>query len=183
MAEGNVARTAEVLGLARNNLYKRLASLGIDPDTFRIRRGNSAPAALAALAVTLAPEATGAASRRERAESPSALVSSSVTLTGRARGAILSPVANTSSAVAEQGPAEIPKARLRMSRSYYLRPDQVKAIDDACLDLPAVLREQMSPSKVVERFMDWGFDRFLAEVKDPGPKAAPRRATKKGGTE
>jgi hypothetical protein len=43
-----------------------------------------------------------------------------------------------------------------------LRPDQIKALDDACLDLPAVLREKMSPSKVLERLLDDCFAGWMA---------------------
>ena len=70
--------------------------------------------------------------------------------------------------------------QLRLSRSVYLRPDQVKALDDACLDLPAVLREKLSPSKVLERFIDDCFPGWLARVKAPSVEAKPQAKRKKG---
>lgn len=175
MAEGNVARTAVVLGLARNNLYKRLASLGIDPIDYR---GNSALRALATPRA-LATQSTASASTREGSEgNRSAPLSSTVILTGPPGGAILTRVTSTATAI-EEGTTERPK-RLRMTRSFYLRPDQVKAIDDACLDLPAVLREQMSPSKVMERFHDDCFADWLQRTKDGAQP--PRRIKKNGAT-
>jgi len=65
--------------------------------------------------------------------------------------------------VSSQAPAavgESPKT-LRVARSVYLRPEQVKALDDACLDLPRVLREKLSPSKVLEKFMDERFEEWI----------------------
>jgi hypothetical protein len=97
-------------------------------------------------------------------------------LTGRRRGRILSRVPPTA---AEAETVEQPK-RLRMTRSFYLRPDQAKAIEDACLDLPAILREPMSPSKVMERFIDDCFADWLSRVKAPAPAS---RKKSKGGDE
>jgi hypothetical protein len=101
---GQVAPAARSLGLARNNLYKRIAGSGVD---------------LAEL-------------RRSPGPRP-----------------------------AQERPAS-EAAALRVARSVYLRPDQITALDEACLDLPAVLREKMSPSKVLERFMDDCFAGWMA---------------------
>jgi hypothetical protein len=58
--------------------------------------------------------------------------------------------------------------QLRLSRSVYLRPDQIKALDEACLDLPRVLREKLSPSKVLEKFLDDCFEGWIASKLDQG---------------
>jgi hypothetical protein len=82
-------------------------------------------------------------------------------------------VTNTAPATQDETP-EAPK-RLRQSRSFYFRPDHVAAIEDACLDLPAILREPMSPSKVMEKFLDECFAGWLERTKAP----AKRRSSKK----
>ena len=104
--DGRVSRAARLLGIARNNLYKRLASAGINPDEYRAARSAARPAPTA--------------------------------------------------------PAVRPARPLRKSRTVYLRPDQVRLIDDACLDLPAALREKVSPSRVLELLMDDCFAGWLA---------------------
>jgi hypothetical protein len=53
---------------------------------------------------------------------------------------------------------------LRRAKSIYLRPEQWRWLDDACLDLPAVLREPMSPSKVLERIVDAVGRRWVADT-------------------
>jgi len=65
--------------------------------------------------------------------------------------------------------------QLRLSRSVYLRPDQVRALDDACLDLPRILREKMSPSKVLERFIDDCFPGWLESKLGEASKARGTR--------
>lgn len=173
MSGGNVARTAIVLGLARNNLYKRLAHLGIDPMDYR---GNTAPVAPATRRAPTAPTRAENKPTARTEATDDAPLSGTVILTVPPSGATLARVTNTAAAAVEEE-AERPK-RLRVSRTFYLRPDQVKAIEDACLDLPAVLREQMSPSKVVERYLDWGYERFLAEMKGETAAASERRKKK-----
>jgi hypothetical protein len=100
---GDVSKAARSLGLARNNLYKRMASCGLSPATYR-----EAPGRQPLPAPAPAPQAA-------RREAP------------------------------------------RRSRSFYLRPALLRALDEACLDLTPVLRERLSPSKVLERFLE---DRF-----------------------
>lgn len=179
--EGCVAKAAVILGLARPNLYKRLAKLGIDPNDYRRRRGNTVASAQATPTVTATQAARATAARTGSEESGGVAHSSPVILTPKAPGRIVTHVTSASSvATASSDVDEQPKKLLRMTRSFYLRPDQVKAIDDACLDLPAVLREQMSPSKVMERFMDDCFAGWLARAM--GAPAPPRRK-KKAGTE
>lgn len=109
-SSGNVARAAVALGIARNNLYKRLAALGLTPDVYR-----------AAAAASASPRQ--AVSRIQRPPRP-----------------------------------------LKVARSFHLRADLVRALDDACLDLPAILRQRVSPSQVLERFMDDGFSDWLART-------------------
>lgn len=113
---GNVSDAAESLGIARKNLYVRLAALGVSPDDYRAG----------------APIVT-----RPRAQRPG------------------------------------PPRPVRVSRSFYLRPDQARAIDDACLDLPAVLRERLSPSQVLERFMDDGFAEWVARTRARAAEGRP----------
>ena len=164
--DGKVARAARVLGLARNNLYKRLASTGISPDEFR---GNSARAA----------SVSGDAHAAECA--PLGNLTAVGTRVPVSRPAIFPAPARprTFHAVSTE-PMSLPPdgtKQLRLSRSVYLRPDQIKALDDACLDLPRVLREKLSPSKVLERFLDDCFGGWLAsklETADQRPATEAR---------
>jgi hypothetical protein len=62
-----------------------------------------------------------------------------------------------------------PKA-LRVSRTVYFRPDHARLLDDACLDLPAVLRERVSLSKIIEmvideRGIDWLKEKLAAHAR------------------
>jgi transcriptional regulator of acetoin/glycerol metabolism len=106
---GNVTLTAKSLGLARQNLYKRLAGLGLNPGQYR---------------------------------------------------------ATVPAAPTTPRPLRPPRP-LKLARSFHLRADLIRALEDACLDLPAVLRERLSPSQVLERFMDDGFAAWLAAKMEP----------------
>lgn len=58
-------------------------------------------------------------------------------------------------------PARPSRRSLRVVRGFSLRPDQLKALEDARFDLPAVLRVRFSPSSVLERFIDDAFAAWL----------------------
>jgi hypothetical protein len=175
VTEGNVAKSARVLGLARNNLYKRLASMGIDPETYR---GNSATSTTEAPTVT-PQKVTG--------------ITGVVGVVGAHGGASVSAGAiftpgrrarnfrNVTQATTERtDETEAGEARkLRQPRTVYLRPDQWREIDGAVFDLAAKRRQRQSPSKIEEEFHDRYFAKFLAEE-----LGTPKRGNgKKGGTE
>jgi hypothetical protein len=152
--EGKVAQAAKRLGVARNNLYKRLANSGISPDEFRGGAGRSdsaTPSATSAPATEAAPSTGGHAGATATAPVPVS------------RLAIFpAPSDPRSLRRVEGAPSTADDMRaLRLSRTFYLRPDQVKALNDACLDLPGVLREKLSPSKVLEKFIDDCFADWL----------------------
>lgn len=174
---GNMVRAARVLGLARNNLYKRLANSGIRPGDFR---GNSAPPVTA----TAAAHATCGAAKH----GPTGLaapvapvpVSRSAIYPG---AAVARTFHHVSSAAMNPPPPEEPK-QLRLSRSIYLRPEQIRALDDACLDLPRVLREKLSPSKVLEKFIDERFEEWLgSKLSQENPPESRGKRRAKGGIE
>jgi hypothetical protein len=54
-----------------------------------------------------------------------------------------------------------PAGRIRQSCTVYLRPEQLKALTEASFDLAPILRERLSPSKVLERYIDDGFAGWL----------------------
>lgn len=169
---GNIAQAAVILGIARNNLYKRLSSLNLNPDDYRSGAGNvthGAPVtadAHAAGAEVSAPRVNANAGASRAPQSFSAI------LPGSHGTRILTRVNHVAAADAPE--IEGPK-RLRQSRSFYFRPDHVQAIEEACLDLPAILREPMSPSKVMERFLDDCFKGWLARMKKQPPKRRSRK--------
>lgn len=111
---GNVSRAAAALGMARNNLYKRLAALELDLTPYR-----RAAAAVAAAPRTVAPP--------------------------------------------PPRPARVARP-VRTSRSFYLRADQVQALEAASFDLTPVLRVRLSPSDVMGRFIDEAFAEWLART-------------------
>ena len=167
---GQIAPAARILGLARNNLYKRLANNKMSPDSFR---GNSARSAPATPTVTRA------------AETPSADAGEVASRVSNSRSAIFPTPARarnfphvSSALTTPPQPAEEPKL-LRVSRTIYLRPDQAQALDDACLDLPGVLREKLSPSKLIEKFMDDCFAGWIAGKLEP--KKLSRKDPANGG--
>lgn len=173
--QGCVKRASVILGMARPNLYNRMARLGIRPETYRPAKDDIAEVSRITPGVT----SVGSTAPTERRQRGKPVADSSVSSGQRASAArTFAPVSAERGSAATMEAAPEPKA-LRISRSYYLRPDQVKKIDDACLDLPPVIREKMSPSKVVERFMDDRFDDWVAWLKAGMP--APKR--KKGGSE
>lgn len=150
---GRISRAAVTLGIARNNLYKRMSSLGISADTYR--KGTSAHGATAALdsgeAGMSVPSNVG-----ERASvSTNAIYPTRI---GERKFRGMRSTAEATEPVEEAG--RVPRA----SRSLYLRPEQFKALDDASIDLPAVLREKLSPSKVMEMFMDECFTGWLTRA-------------------
>lgn len=168
MACGNVSRAAEVLGIARNNLYKRLTALGIDPQEYRdnsVTPHGEAPAVTPGNSgeVTDRPTLSALRTRASVSSLPSSV---------RGRRARTFPFVNNATAAAE--PPVIQK-KLRQAKTIYLRPDQFRAVDDACFDLAAALREKFSPSKVFEQFFDDCWKGWLKEKLAP----AKRRAGKK----
>lgn len=174
VCDGCVSRTARVLGIARNNLYKRLASLEMDPHDYRPRREGdrvamssvTAPAPLRGVAPAVPP------SRRTKR----APISSNAIYPSAHGAPNLLPVDSERATAAMAIEDEQDVARrspLRIARNIYLRPEQVKALEEACFDLAPILREKLSPSKVVERFMDDGFADWLARAKGGKP---PKRA-------
>jgi hypothetical protein len=169
---GQIAPAARILGLARNNLYKRLANNKMSPDSFRGNSATSAPAT---------PTDTRA---RETPHVESSEVASGVS---KSQSAIFPPhrrarnFPHVSSALTSPPQPEEPKL-LRVSRTIYLRPDQAQALDDACLDLPGVLREKLSPSKLIEKFMDDCFATWIASKLEPGRKPRKDANGGKGGT-
>ena len=170
LSSGRVARAARVLGIARNNLYKRLANSGISPDEFR---GNSATG-LGATADAHATRgaASGATGAAVEQTGPVPVLRTAIFHRGRREPRLV----RVDSAADDQGRGE-PK-QLRLSRSVYLRPDQIRALDDACLDLPGVLREKLSPSKVLERFIDDCFGSWLgSKLGDVSAKSRRKKAS------
>jgi hypothetical protein len=166
--DGRVARAARVLGIARNNLYKRLASSGISPDEYRDNTAARARVSDDAHA-TRGADFNGGETQTD-ASAPAPVFRAAIFPRGR-RTPTLAHV-NTAA------PDSSEPKQLRLSRSVYLRPDQIKALDDACLDLPRVLREKLSPSKVLERFIDDCFGEWIGS-KLGEEKPARRTRTEK----
>lgn len=168
--DGKVQRAAKILGMARNNLYKSMARKGINPNRFR---GNTVTRDTATHAVTEARVAQPTTPEDVVGPDP---VSSSVILSAP-------PGPRTFRSVNATAPVtdDSQKPQLRLSRSVYLRPEQFKALDDACLDLPRVLREKLSPSKVMEKFLDDCFGEWLEAKLSPPPDrpASPVKPTRK----
>lgn len=159
LAAGRVSRAAKVLGIARKNLYNRMAVLGIDPNAYR---GDMTPSVTVTEGVTLKelPKVTGMNHSHGVAGSVSVFRSDTLKRRGRRR-----TLANVSERVAVAEPEPEVKKQLRQARSVYLRPDQWKEVDDACFDIAAHRREKHSPSKLMEEFHDAYFkmwrDRIL----------------------
>lgn len=173
---GTVSKAAAILGMARKNLYIRMAHLGIHPDSYRRNSGPS-------VTVTASDTSVNATDGTRRAGSLGSLGAVSVfpndTLRlSRARRKL--GHVNSAQAVAEQAAENVKK--LRQARSLYLRPDQWKEVDDACFDLAAKRREKQSPSRVEERFHDRYFAKFVAEELSEG-KAKRNGKAGKGETE
>lgn len=159
---GNVLRAARILGLARNNLYKRMANLGMSPESYR---GNTfGGASMADGAHAAGSDGVLHATSAAKPDS----VSGTAIFTSSAR---VRKFPGVSTAI----PASEDAKPLRVSRSIYLRPDQIKALDDACLDLAPVLREKLSPSKVLERYLDSGFAEWVGALQRPAPEKKARR--------
>lgn len=150
LTKGGISAAARVLGIARNNLYKRLSSSNIDPNDFRGNTPEGDKVATAAHAVT------GAAAGKSLGRVKPAHVSVPA-IFPRGVDARSFPVMGSAANATEE-----PKT-LRQSRSMYLRPDQVHAINEASLDLPHVLREKLSPSRILEMFIDDRFAQWLEE--------------------
>jgi hypothetical protein len=168
---GRMLRAALILNIARNNLYKRMASLKMSPNSYRgntVTQGKVSGVAHATDSTGLVA-ASGATSATNRDP-----LSRSAIYRSRSR---VRKFPSMSTAAPSVAPPEEAKP-LRISRSVYLRPDQIKALDDACLDLAPILREKLSPSKVLERFIDRHFAGFLVEEGAvPAPAAEkPRKA-------
>ncbi len=142
--KGNVSASARVLGMARNNLYKRCVSSNIDPRSYRDNtpQGNGVTGAAHSVRVTGGRQG----SSRAKVVHLSTAAPNAIYQKGSGRRSL----ADMSSAAA---PTEEPKA-LRAARTVYFRPDHLRLLDDACLDLPAVLRERVSFSRVLEMLLD-----------------------------
>jgi hypothetical protein len=172
---GTVSRAAAILGMARKNLYIRMAHLGIHPDTYR---RNSGPSATVTASGT-ASEVTDGTRRAGSIGSRGAVsVFPNDTLRHSRVRRTLGHV-NSAEAVADQAAENVKK--LRQARSLYLRPDQWKEVDDACFDLAAKRREKQSPSRVEERFHDRYFAKFVAEELSAGKAARGKKNSKNGG--
>lgn len=172
LSGGNVTKAAEVLGIARNNLYKRLMSLEIDPAEFRGNSDTVPPETPGAIRDAFPGEAGAAAFSGSAHRAPVSSLPSSV----HGRRARTFPLVMPNQATATIEPPPAPQ-RLRPARTIYLRREQFQALDDACFDLAAALRERFSLSKVMERFIDERFADWLAETK----KAPTKRSARKGG--
>jgi hypothetical protein len=172
---GTVSKAAAILGMARKNLYQRMAHLGIHPDDYR---RNSGPSDTVTVGVT-AGEVTDGTRRAGSTGSRGAVsVFPNDTLRRQRLERKLSDV-NSAQAVAEQAAENVKK--LRQARSLYLRPDQWKDVDDACFDLAAKRREKQSPSRVEERFHDRYFAKFVAEELSEGKAGRGKKNRKTGG--
>jgi len=158
--EGVVSRAAGILGIARKNLYIRMASLEIDPNDFRRNSGGSVTVTAG---VTPLDSTVVTGSVRASGSAGSARVFATDTLKrGQGRRKFGNVIEQAVATVAE---AEHQKKLLRQGRTLYLRPEQYREVDDACFDLAALFREKQSPSKVVERFMDDCFSAWVSGLK------------------
>lgn len=171
---GTVSRAAAILGIARKNLYIRMANLGIEPSSYRRNSGRVSPVTPTD---TSGKVTVGTVRRGAVGSAGSVSVFTSDTLRGSRRARRLSDV-SSAEAVADQAAENVKK--LRQARSLYLRPDQWKEVDDACFDLAAKRREKQSPSRVEERFHDRYFAKFVAEELSAGKAAAVKRNGKAG---
>ena len=183
VCQGNVSRAAAILGLARNNLYKRLSGLGMNPETYRPTKGNSDTSTRGATVAPLDTSRAGAtgtdvhnstaSSTSTDANPVAAMMGGAIYASGKAprrlRG--MDVAAGIVDSEAPKGKA-VPK----LARTFYLRPEQVRMIEEALFELYPVLRDRdLSPSKVVERFVDDCFEPWLkATVTRPKPPAKRR---------
>lgn len=156
---GTVSRAAQILGIARKNLYIRMATLGIDPDNYRRNTRPVSPVTptVTSIGARKATRCIGSGAGRG-----SGSVFGNDTFTAAPGAPTLSPVERTGAgAVVDEPEAE--SRKLRQPRSIYMRPEQWRELDGACFDLAAKRRERQSPSKVMEHFFERYFSKFLAE--------------------
>lgn len=177
---GDVAKTARAVGIHRNNVYKRLIAMGVNPDDYRLEGGTVAPGGhrvaedgtgLQPSAVT-APTQHVAAHEPERAASDSRAANSASAIY---RGKV---VRHTFGDVSTATPTETVtaepdvKAALKKPKSFYLRPEQIEQVEDSVIDLGFALRiKKLSPSQVLELFIDECFSPWLREKSKPAKKA------------
>ena len=173
--KGNVKEASIVLGIARKNLYNRMASLGIDPDFYR---GDVTPSVTGTDGVTQdkAPRVTQPSDSGRAGGSVSVFSRKTDDTLSRRRGA--RRLHGMPSAAVDEAPVETGK-KLRQARTLYLAPEIWREIDDACFDLAAALREKMSPSKVTEKFFTDDFRPWVARIKGQSSSAAPSRSSKR----
>jgi hypothetical protein len=157
---GTVSRAAKILGIARKNLYIRMATLGISPDDYR---RNTSPVSPVTPTVTRRGwrKATGVIG--SGAVRGSGSVFANDTFTTPIAAPTLARVQERTAPGTVADPPDEESRKLRQPRSVYLRPDQWRELDGACFDLAAKRRERQSPSKVTEQFFDRYFSKFLAE--------------------
>lgn len=165
---GNVAAAARALGVSRNSLYKRLVSMGFDLEaarrvdvTLSAADAQEARAAADAAQTTDASLGNGRQSERE-----------SVSIQSRARENRVAtfPVSRRKPNVPHVEATQTKRQGLRASKSVFLRPEQIKALEDATYDLAFRFRESFSPSRVLERFIDERFAEWLHETMQHGSK-------------
>ena len=158
---GTVSRAAGILGIARKNLYIRMATLGIDPGSYRRNRRVASPVTPL---VTVTGADRGSFGRGSGVLHGSAGVSESGTFTKRSAAPNLAAMQERGSTAAAESPTGASITKLRQPRSIYLRPEQWRELDGACFDLAAKRRERQSPSRLLEGFIDECFADWLRRV-------------------
>jgi hypothetical protein len=148
---GCVQRASAILGISKNSLYKRLSRMDLHPDKYRkgdARLGTQGAADAKVFGVRARRAASGGG--RNGGECATATFPRAVV------GRRLDPVSDE---------AEDEKVgRLRESRNWFLRPEQIDKVRQAKFDLQAKLRTELSDSKVLERFLDEKFDEWIREA-------------------
>ena len=182
---GDVAASARQLGISRAALYNRVSRFHIDLGAYR-----KVDASVANLAKVGTPGATDrpvddhqaapnghggrGSNRLERERSRGDETSARRTFNfPRANDAPILPGVPSQTVTDVDADADRPV--LRESRSYFLPPEQIDLIRQAKFDLQALLRVELSDSKVLERFIAAKFSEWIAEEKRA---SAPRPARK-----
>jgi len=155
---GVVERAAALLGVSKNSLYKRLVRMRLDPDEFR--KGDARYATTGSVDAANAKAPAARAGRASHGRSRTGHQRSTPPMTTDAHSPNLAHVDRAVTTADEERPV----SRLRESRNWFLRPEQIDKVRQAKFDLQAKRRQDLSDSKVVEEFIDAKFDEWLAEV-------------------
>jgi len=147
---GNVTAAADSLGIAPNNLRKRLADLGLDPAKLRSDMSGIAPnvpVPIGTIGTTRTHRHSSAGTHEQR--------NGAAIFPRRGGPASLSPVQQQAASEAAVVPM---RSKQKPTR---LKPEQLDRLREAKFDLQARYREDYDENRILWEFFDDGFDAWL----------------------